>query len=359
MKAFRLLLVPAAALAVMAADGEAGGARAAPSGPGVDQAPAMARTELEKLKPLQALAQAGQDEKLLDHIRATDLKDTTYRFKCEVMTLQAGAFRRTKQVYAAMTTMRLLTRHAAKLPEYCRKKEVDRLVLPTQVLMLARTGKYTSSRFRRGSGEAPPEPLEIADDANWEKAKEDYAQHLLERTERDLEKRLPRTTTPSRVESKLYEALKVPDLVRPHFPGLANSAAASIAGRVAARVGQIVDNHPSVARARKLIDRTLLREYGALNLKVWRRIVRGIIADVRTLYVLNYNCGKYVTQYGRERNILDELDGPLGRFKDRNEQLKQLFVDVDNTAHYKALFKGHTQKTLKNDPLAKIPTDPW
>ncbi len=328
-----------------------------PPAPTDDKEPTLTQVEERKIKPLRELAQAGKHEELLAKTVGMDLKDRTYEFRREVLGFQAAAFRRTGKAMSAMSTMKRLTQYAAKLPAFRRKKEVNRLVLPTQVLMLAKTGRYVSPAKRGKPADGPDRRgLDISDDSNWSAAQDDYARYLLGRLDVKI-KRLDRITTPGLLLKKMLEALRVTDVVRPHMPALANEKARAVADAFVRRQGAIIEGQRSLRLAPSLCDGSLLPKGKGMSPKVRRGTALRIVNDLRKLYLINYEWGKALTRYGREQGVAQELDGPVSALDARCRSLRSTFVEADNYAFYGTYYGPNLIR--KNEPLKKIPTAPW
>ena len=166
-------------------------------------------------------------------------------------------------------------------------------------------------------------------------------------------------TSPATLQAKMLEALRVTDVVRPHDAAAANGKANEVASAFAERIGAVLDSHRVMPLAASLCDGSLLPKGKAISQKVRLRTCNIVLAELRAVYIANYNAGQALTGYARGQGILSDLSGPIAALKSKNDSLRRLWVEADNWAHFNVYHAYATVKHTKNYPLKKIPTKSW
>jgi len=320
----------------------------------------MTIAERKVVHRLHRLDDEGKADEVLDITTATELTGHSYDFRHAVLMCQSEAQRRLGQFTSAVRSIRTLLEHAQQEPGYRRDELLPPLVFLVHLYRRVFGGFYKSPRRRSSAAIVLDEaPKPISDDDAWHAAKKDYAHYLLESVDLTVAK-LPELSTPAKLKGALGEMLGSVQMVRSHdLVELANEKAAAAICATLVRYEEVVSDpcKKEMANAELLRRRKLWPRARLVTPKQKRAIAYEIHGNVRRLYVINYKWGKGLTAYSRKHDLLDSTKDDLAKLAERGKRLKESFVALDN--YLDSAYEIHPIGEPPNDPLSKIPTDPW
>ena len=347
------------AAAVLCGPGAATGQEPAEPGSRPASGPTvLSLVEQDLVNRIRDLERTGGPKEVLAMTTTLSLEDRRYPLCREVLLAQSEAYRRTGQYPQASATIGRLIALAQKEPSHSRGDALAELMmLPKAYSCLRGKGHYQSPRIHgaASTGSAPSDKP-VSDDEAWGAAKRDYAQHFLGAVDASVA-RLGEKRTTSRLLEEYRTVLDVLDAVFPHCPDIAAQKTVAGTTEFLKRYDQLMDAacQSGLGRAAAMREGTLFKgKVVTVNQK--RDIAFGVHAGVRDLYVSHYVWGRTVTRYLRKRGLLSEMQGDLQAMAERAKTLQDAWVEVDNYM-YNA-YQTHRMGEA-NDPLKKIPTDPW
>jgi len=323
-------------------------------------ATSMTLAERKVVVRLHQLDEAGKADDILDITTATKLTGHSYDFRHAVLMCQSESHRRLGQFSSAVRSIRTLLEHAQQEPGFRRDDLLPPLVFLVHLYRRVFGGFYKSPRRRSSSSVVlAQDPKPISDDGAWHAAKEDYARYLLESVDRTLAK-LPELSTPAKLKEALGEMLAVIRMVRLHdFAKLADEKAVAVIHATLIRYEEVVSGpcKEETANAQLLRQGKLWPRARLVTPKQKRAIAYEIYGNLRRLYIINYKWGKRLTCYSRKHGLVKSTKEDLAKLVERGKRLMESFVALDN--YLDAAYETHPIGEPANDPLSKIPTEPW